>query len=424
MTKSQGLNDRGGTTRRTLLKIAGAGAVSVVGAPLVARAAGQPIVIGLQTELTGILTTYGYWYEKAARAAVDRINKQGGIAGRQVVLAVENTATKVDVGTATTEKLITREKADFLIGSLHTGIATGSAKICRDLNTLYFSCAKADEMTGEAGNRFLFRICSNSEMEAQASVSPALVNNLGKKWSVIYADYSWGQSHLRVWKSRLVAAGAEVLSEVGVPLGTSDMLPYIAKVDRGSQAVLVALFTSDAIGYTKQRSAMGVKSAVFGVQGLDAAISPSVLRDAAGFYVPHSLPRELAAKDTPSHRAFRAALGVEPNGKEVGSDRWIPESYYWTTWEYVNLIKKGVEATGWGSKADNPKLIGALEGMTMEESDDFPQGTKTIRPEDHQAFVDMYISRITAEGRPEVLSKVERAAGVYPAGVDYRKQSI
>jgi hypothetical protein len=36
----------------------------------------------------------------------------------------------------------------------------------------------------------------------------------------------------------------------------------------------------------------------------------------------------------------------------------------------------------------------------------------------------MYISRITAEGRPEVLSKVERAAGVYPAGVDYRKQSI
>jgi branched-chain amino acid transport system substrate-binding protein len=297
-------------------------------------------------------------------------------------------------------------------------------KICRDLNTLYFSCAKADEMTGEAGNRYLFRICSNSEMEAQASVTPELVKNLGKRWSVIYADYSWGQSHLRVWKSRLLKAGCEIVSEVGVPLGTADMLPFIAKVNRNSDAVLVALFTSDAIGFTKQRRSMGAKYAIFGVQGLDAAISPSVLRDADGFYVPHTLPRELQYKDTPAHRAFRDTLKVDAMGKETDSDRYIPESYYWTTWEYVNLIKKGIEASGWGSKSDNEKLVRALEGMTLEESEDFPQGTKTIRPEDHQAFADIYISKLNAQGRPQVLQKVPAAQGLYPPAVDYRTQKI
>ncbi|HEV7411505.1 MAG TPA: ABC transporter substrate-binding protein, partial [Bradyrhizobium sp.] len=160
------------TTRRNLLKaVGGLGLAGALGMPTILRASNEPINIGLQTELTGILASYGYWYEKAANAAVDRLNAKGGIAGRKVVLAVENTATKVDVGVATVEKLIKRNNADFLIGSLHTGVATGSVKICRDLNTLYFSCAKADEITGEAGNRYLFRICTNSEMEAQASVS-------------------------------------------------------------------------------------------------------------------------------------------------------------------------------------------------------------------------------------------------------------
>jgi branched-chain amino acid transport system substrate-binding protein len=259
MTVKNMTSRRGGSRRSFLKGMAAASAAGVVTAPSLVRASTAPIAIGLQTDLTGVLGTYGYWYEKAARAAIERVNRNGGIAGRQVTLAVENTASKVDVGIAAMEKLIKFNNSDFVLGSLHTGVAIGSAKLCRDLNTVYFSCAKADEVTADGGNRFLFRICSNSEMEAQASISPQLIADFGKRWSVIYADYSWGQSHLRVWKSRLLKAGCEMVSEVGVPLGTADMLPFIAKVSRDSDAVLVALFTADAIGFTKQRRAMAAK---------------------------------------------------------------------------------------------------------------------------------------------------------------------
>ena len=90
----------------------------------------------------------------------------------------------------------------------------------------------------------------------------------------------------------------------------------------------------------------------------------------------------------------------------------------------IELRRKAVEASGWGSKADNDKMIQALEGMTLQESEEFPQGTKTIRAEDHQAFAEMYISRIDAQGRPEVLQRVPVAQAIYPAGIDYRKQKI
>ena len=43
------------------------------------------------------------------------------------------------------------------------------------------------------------------------------------------------------------------------------------------------------------------------------------------------------------------------------------------------------------------KLIEALEGLEMKEGDDFPQGDKTLRKEDHQAFLRQFIFEI--EGR-------------------------
>ena len=41
------------------------------------------------------------------------------------------------------------------------------------------------------------------------------------------------------------------------------------------------------------------------------------------------------------------------------------------------------------------KLIEALEGLEVKAGDDFPQGDKTLRKEDHQAF----LQRVHLRGR-------------------------
>ena len=40
------------------------------------------------------------------------------------------------------------------------------------------------------------------------------------------------------------------------------------------------------------------------------------------------------------------------------------------------------------------KLIEALEGLEVKQGDDFPQGDKTLRKEDHQAFLTEFIFEI------------------------------
>ena len=43
---------------------------------------------------------------------------------------------------------------------------------------------------------------------------------------------------------------------------------------------------------------------------------------------------------------------------------------------------------------DTDKLIEALEGLEMKEGDDFPQGDKTLRREDHQAFLREFLFEV------------------------------
>jgi len=72
----------------------------------------------------------------------------------------------------------------------------------------------------------------------------------------------------------------------------------------------------------------------------------------------------------------------------------LPDRYVQSNFEGVNFLKLGMERTKFRGREDTMKLIEALEGMEVKESDDFPQGDKTLRKEDHQAFVREFIFEI------------------------------
>lgn len=416
-------------SRRGFLRHATLAAAAAGGAwPGIARSQERDeIVIGFQNDLTGVLASYGYWYDKTARAALARINGQGGIAGKKVRLVSEDTESNVNLGVRKLRKLIEEDKADVVLGSLHSGIAIQSAPIVQQLKTVYMPTANAQSITGKLGNRWVFRTITNAEMIAQATVSPDLIKEYGKKWTILYADYAWGQSHFEAWTPRLKAVGIEVVSAIPVPLQTSDFFPHLAKLDRSSTAMLAVFFASDIIGLLKQRRDLGITVPVMGVTGVTAAVGPDVLRDAAGTFVPESLPRNLKDKDTPAIREVRKAIGVDENGKEIGSNRWLADSYYWATWENIHMFKRGIEEAKWKTRADNARLVRALENMKMEEGMEFPQGPKEIRPQDHQAFLEFYLCRINDKGGIDVVRKIDRKSSIYPVnppGTDYTKEQI
>jgi hypothetical protein len=59
------------------------------------------------------------------------------------------------------------------------------------------------------------------------------------------------------------------------------------------------------------------------------------------------------------------------------------------------------------------KLIAALEGLEMKEGDDFPQGDKTLRREDHQAFLREFIFDMRG-GKHNILEVVAKEKTIFP----------
>jgi branched-chain amino acid transport system substrate-binding protein len=58
-------------------------------------------------------------------------------------------------------------------------------------------------------------------------------------------------------------------------------------------------------------------------------------------------------------------------------------------------------------------LIAALEGLEMKEGDDFPQGDKTLRKEDHQAFIREFIYEIH-DGKYRIVEVVPKEKTEFP----------
>jgi branched-chain amino acid transport system substrate-binding protein len=176
-------------SRRSFLKSALCGTATLtIAKDLFAATSGKPIIIGHQVELTGGFSSWGYWHDRAAKTACDWINAHGGIAGRPVEYVAEDTESSPPTGARKFRSLVQRSRADFVIGSVHSGICLATVPIAKELRTIYIPQGMADEMTGSKGNRYVFRVGSDTYSQAAAG-APWVNANLGKNWTFIFADY-------------------------------------------------------------------------------------------------------------------------------------------------------------------------------------------------------------------------------------------
>src|SRR5271156_6603906 len=115
--------------RRTILKAGLALGAKQVASPFVVKSlADEPVKIGLDNPLTGTFAALGKNELIGAQLAVEQINAKGGILGRQVQLLVEDsTSGEAAVAVQKANKLIERDKVDFLIGNINSALAQAMA---------------------------------------------------------------------------------------------------------------------------------------------------------------------------------------------------------------------------------------------------------------------------------------------------------
>lgn len=402
-------------TRRSLMSYALKGGVAAglanmtIMKDLYAQSSG-PIVIGHHAEITGGFASWGHWHDICAKKAVDLINAGGGIAKRKVELVTEDTESNPAAGARKLRNLIQRANAEFVVGSVHSGVMLASIPIATELKTIYFSQGEATEATGSRGTRYSFRTGGDTYSLSAAGV-PWALENLGKKWSVIYADYAWGQSHNAEAKAVVERLGGTYLKGIPVPLDAKDLVPYLTQVPPDTEVLFSIFFGSLSVAFYTQAKSMGIdkRLKMYSVNGTMEAIDPDEIKGAAeGVYLIENFPRVAKYKADSFHQEFNKAMNIDDiYARERGGTRIMAKSHAWQSWEDMFALKQAIEASGYKSRKDVEGVIQALEGANLKNSIGHPQGDKIIRKEDHSGILDHYISRVE-KGRFEVKKRIPK----------------
>src|SRR5216683_4543724 len=162
--------------------------------------------------------------------AVDRINKAGSINGRPIELIVADDESKPDVGRRKIEKLLVEDKVDVHLGGFLSNICLACMPVFEEYKIVNMISVCLDTtLTTTKCNRYSFRPFDYAPAQAVA-FAPHLVNKMGKKWFIAYADYSWGQSTRDAYADQIKKAGGEIVGGTRIPLGTADMTAFLSKI--------------------------------------------------------------------------------------------------------------------------------------------------------------------------------------------------
>jgi branched-chain amino acid transport system substrate-binding protein len=263
-------------------------------------------------------------------------------------------------------------------------------------------------------NRYSFRPYDYAPAQAVA-FAPYLVNKIGKKWHIAYADYAWGQSTRDAYVQEIKKAGGEVVETTGIPLGTADMTPFLAKVTGNFDGLFGIFFGKDGVTIGNQAFDLGL-TRKYKWAG-DGAIAESTNLPALGNKIEgfvginRYVPVLEGPLNTPSHKKFMDDAVARL--KQIDPSGPLPDRYVQSNYEAINCLKLGMEKSKFRGREDNMKLIEALEGLEMKEGDDFPQGDKVLRKEDHQAFIREFIFDVK-DGKFQILETVPKEKTIFP----------
>jgi branched-chain amino acid transport system substrate-binding protein len=352
--------------------------------------------IGSEQPLSGPGAPGGKTAVVGLQMAVDRINKSGGVNGRPFELVIVDDESKPDVARRKTAKMVEEDNIDVHVGGFLSNICLACMPVWEDSKIVNMISVCLDTtLTTTKCNRYSFRPYDFAPAQAVA-FAPTLVK-MGKKWHIAYADYSWGQSTRDAYAAQIKANGGEIVGTTGIPLGTADMTPFLSKISGDFDGLFAVFFGGDGVTIGNQAYDLGLtKKYKWAGDGsiTEASNLPALGSKIDGFIaINRYIPVFQGPLDTPYHHRFfddaKARLAkVDPSGP-------LPDKYVQSNYEAINAMKLGMEMSKFQGRDDTMKLISALEGLQLKESDDFPQGDKLLRKEDHQAFPREFIFEVS-----------------------------
>src|SRR5712691_3082314 len=128
-------------------------------------------------------------YKKGWQLALEEINRSGGVLGRQLEVVSRDDGGTPGDAVRVAEELISREKADVLMGTFASNVGLAVANLAQQRKVVFLAAEPlTDKIVWENGNRYTLRLRPSTYMRAAMLITEAA--KLTKKpWATVYPIY-------------------------------------------------------------------------------------------------------------------------------------------------------------------------------------------------------------------------------------------
>lgn len=245
--------------RRRLLGTAAAAATLGAGMfwpvqPLFAQTRSKrPLLIGLATDDTGQYGASGQDEQRGMLMAIAEANARGGVLGRQITTTHTDTGGNPELAARVAEQMIEQQEVAFLIGAVHSGVASAMSKVAQKHGCIYFNTnSSSPTEAGQDCHRTKFVWDANGTNFA-ISVVKAAMTGFGKEWTLITSDYSWGHNTAKGLRGLVEGNGGRITDELVVPQNTTDFASVLDRIRKINPRVVATAVGGDDLKALRQQ---------------------------------------------------------------------------------------------------------------------------------------------------------------------------
>ena len=342
------------------------------------------VKIGVLEDQSGNFSLVGTPKWRASKLAIEEINDDGGIMGKQIELFDPDPQSDNQRYQQLTEQLIQQDNVDALWAGYSSATREAIRPIIDREDQLYFYTTQYE---GGVADKNVYCMGPTARQQL-GSVVPYMIDNFGTDIYTIAADYNFGQLSADWVKVIAQENGASVNNEEFIPLEVQNFGSTISNIkDADPDFVMAILVGNNHSSFWNQRTSAG----------LDIPMGTSTVM-AQGYQ--HKRLEPPALENVYGGFNYMEEIPTDRNEDYVSRyyDRW-PDAGY-ANEESVNnyfsiyLYKKAVEEAG---TTDQEAVMEVLNGGMKITGDESPEGDITLQGPVHHMTHNMRVMKCDAE---------------------------
>uniref|UniRef100_A0A7V1EGX0 ABC transporter substrate-binding protein n=1 Tax=candidate division WOR-3 bacterium TaxID=2052148 RepID=A0A7V1EGX0_UNCW3 len=279
------------------------------------------IKIGLVAPLTGDVKTFGESTKNGFLLAIEEVNSQGGINGKQIKTFIQDDKNDPTEAQNAGSKLINQDGVKLIIGSVSSKCSIPLAQTCQDASVVMITPTSTNPKVTvrDDGSRkdFIFRACFIDPFQGKVAAKFALENLKAKTAAILYDvgnDYVKGLAEFI--RDNFTQGGGQVLVYESYQKDDTDFSALLTKIKQADPDILYIPDYYNKVGLiAKQARQLGINSILMGGDGWDSPEMLKIASDAivGGYFTNHYSPDDPRPEVQEWVKKYLAKYGSSPD---------------------------------------------------------------------------------------------------------------